>query len=354
MAALIECLVERGHVIDVYLPGSGSLCGLLTAAGVAADGIVRSPAHRWISPRGRGPAGAIRLAQCLADVPIVARKLRARRPDVLVINTSVIPAPMLAGRLLRIPTVVIVREAVRTNPVMASALPKDLLVAAMRSWVDRVVAVSEFAGAQVGADEVILEHVRSRPLPQRRHDDGPLRVVVVGAVTSDKGQLDAVRSIEISLAAGADVQLDIYGAGSGNDIRRLTETINASPACNCVMYHGEIDDIRAVFAGSDLVLVPSRNEGFGRVTVEALQAGVPVVGYDCGGTAEVLRHGGGALVAPDANAMAAALIELASDPAKLARLGVEARTVGARWSASTTDEDLAVALERLALSGRSA
>jgi glycosyltransferase involved in cell wall biosynthesis len=56
-----------------------------------------------------------------------------------------------------------------------------------------------------------------------------------------------------------------------------------------VTFTGHLDDMRDVYASSNLVLsLSSHPESFGRTVAEALSMGVPVVGYDHGGVGEVL------------------------------------------------------------------
>ncbi|HEX7276336.1 MAG TPA: glycosyltransferase, partial [Acidimicrobiales bacterium] len=82
-------------------------------------------------------------------------------------------------------------------------------------------------------------------------------------------------------------------------------------------------DLEAVYAGTDVVVVPSlMRESYSLVTREALTRGIPVVCTDTLGPEEVVDHGRNGLVVPagDAQALAAALRSLVSDPGLLDRL----------------------------------
>ena len=54
---------------------------------------------------------------------------------------------------------------------------------------------------------------------------------------------------------------------------------------------GHLDDPSSWFAAASILLHPSENEGFGRVFVEAMAAGTPVVGSRSGGVPEIVRDG---------------------------------------------------------------
>ena len=56
-------------------------------------------------------------------------------------------------------------------------------------------------------------------------------------------------------------------------------------------YLGEVSDIRTVLRNTDIVVVCSEMEGFGRVTVESMLAGTIVLGADTGATTELIKNG---------------------------------------------------------------
>lgn len=66
-----------------------------------------------------------------------------------------------------------------------------------------------------------------------------------------------------------------------------------------VMVTGPRDDVEAVLAAADVVCVPSRQEAFGNVVLEACAAGVPVVTSRLAGAAELLEGALASLVVPD-------------------------------------------------------
>ena len=76
----------------------------------------------------------------------------------------------------------------------------------------------------------------------------------------------------------------------------------------------------------DILFLPSRNEPFGLVVVEAMAAGLPVVATRVGALLEIVDHQTGVLVPPDdVDAMAVALRRLAGEPATRAAMGRSGR-----------------------------
>jgi D-inositol-3-phosphate glycosyltransferase len=87
-----------------------------------------------------------------------------------------------------------------------------------------------------------------------------------------------------------------------------------------------VTDVIGRLAGADVLAAPSRNEGMGRVLVESMALGVPVVAAAVGGIPSVVDDDVGRLVAAgDSSALAAALIELGGDPRLRAKLANAAR-----------------------------
>jgi glycosyltransferase involved in cell wall biosynthesis len=80
-------------------------------------------------------------------------------------------------------------------------------------------------------------------------------------------------------------------------------------------------------AAADLVVVPSRFEGFGLTALEAMALGRPVVATTAGGLPEVIEHGvSGWLVAPaEPQALAAAISSLLDNAALRTSLGSAAK-----------------------------
>jgi glycosyltransferase involved in cell wall biosynthesis len=137
------------------------------------------------------------------------------------------------------------------------------------------------------------------------------------------------RGLGAELVFAGDGRLDPRGPG----IRRL----------------GQVDDLGSLYAGALAVVLPSWLEGFGLPPVEGLTAGAPAIVSDLPVFREVL--GDGALYVPpgDVDALAGALLALASDPGLRARLldAGRARIAPLSW-AETARRTRAVLVEAAA------
>jgi glycosyltransferase involved in cell wall biosynthesis len=115
------------------------------------------------------------------------------------------------------------------------------------------------------------------------------------------------------LCAGRD-----DGAG-----RALAARAQALGLADHVRWLGLRDDVPALLAASDIGILPSHEEGFSNSVLEGMAAGLPMVVTAVGGNVEAVQDGvSGRLVPPrDPEALGAAILELAHDPAGRRRLG---------------------------------
>jgi glycosyltransferase involved in cell wall biosynthesis len=162
-------------------------------------------------------------------------------------------------------------------------------------------------------------------------------LVIVGQITPWKGQETAIRALAQLPARFSTARLLIVGApvfaaaGTRYDnlayLDGLRELVIELGVGDRVAFLGARSDVPDVLAASALALVPSWEEPFGRVVIEAMAMGVPVVATERGGPAEILAgEAGGVLVPPhDAAAWSQTIERLLDDPDERARLGALGR-----------------------------
>lgn len=137
---------------------------------------------------------------------------------------------------------------------------------------------------------------------------GTVVLAVIAQLTPWKGQDDAVRALAELLASGRDATLLLAGsakfAAAGTqfdnaayerDLRALVERLGIGDR---VRFLGERADVPELLAATDVLLVPSWREAFGRIAIEGLAMGVPVVATEMGGPAEIVRPGADGLLLP--------------------------------------------------------
>jgi len=109
-----------------------------------------------------------------------------------------------------------------------------------------------------------------------------------------------------------------YVVVGGGDLQpRLQELARESSARDHILFVGQLrfEQLKHLFSRSDLFVMPSRQEGFGLVFLEAMALGKPVIAGSFGGAREVVQDGvTGFLVNPDdSELLTRCLVQLLSD-----------------------------------------
>jgi glycosyltransferase involved in cell wall biosynthesis len=141
------------------------------------------------------------------------------------------------------------------------------------------------------------------------------------------GRLTPIKNCAAFLHAAAEISRREPGvrflvAGDGEERDMLHQLARSLGLGGKVVFLGDRRDMPEVLAAMDVFVLSSRNEGFGRVIVEAMASGAPVVSTNVGGAAEVLGEGkAGLLVPSDApGELAAAVMQILGDKALYDRL----------------------------------
>lgn len=337
---LIKHVDSSRYEILVACPTSARLTPHLTALGVrVVEGDI-GMLHR------RGRLSQVRAFLWLAMI------IRRENPDVIHVNEAGMTALVAAARIgARPPLVTHVRlwdDAV----ILAHRLPR---LASQQL----VIAISEFIAAELrsrasapskrgladcpirvvydpfDSDTFLRETDKSDGLVKKELGlSGTDRIVLmVGRVCREKGQdllLDAAEllgdmGIVFLFVGGVPPDSPVETAYRDSLLQRA-----AGPRLReRVKFLGNRDDIARLMKASDVVVVASANEPFGRVILEALSLGKPVVAPDRGGPTEIIGDNlrGYLFKACDPKSLSESIREVLSSPASAS----ERATLGKAW-----------------------
>lgn len=349
LVTLVAALPREGYLPSVVFTESGGAVDLARDAGLAVA-VVPTGGALFYSAHAR--LGVRMLSRFVRTFPGAVRQartyLRANRPDLLHLNTSVLVAWAAAAHREGVPVIWVVREVLGPNPVLRAWHAAFIL---RRSR--RVVAISRSV-AECFPDDGRVDVVYNAVDLEQFHPADPRAarsalgiqpdeqvIMALGSVQRAKGHwvlLDAFQRLQ-SRRPRTRLVLVTGGVGPGYraSARGRVKTALGLPMDNLealqsaaasrglqgrVLVTGFRADVPAVLAAADVVAFPSLlPEGFGRPIVEAMAMGIPVVATDVGPTREILGDAAGLAVPPRAEPLAAALDRVLGDGALRSQMG---------------------------------
>jgi len=294
----IDALREHGVECFVLLPGHGRLSSELSSRDISAC-IINY--QRWVEElnyplrmRLRKTLKNLRLAA------LIAVKIRQWQCDIVYTNTISIGVGALAAALLGIPHVWHIREFIYEDHGQTFDLGRNFSLRLV-DLLSQVCIVNSNAVAQkyqqfitpsklkvvYQAVNITLAGELSALLPPA----SIFRCVIVGALVEGKRQEDAIRAVAELVSTGVKAELHIVGDGNLQYQQYLQAIVTENQLERYVKFVGYVENPFPFLQNADVVLVCSKCEAFGRVTVEGMRAGKPVIGARSGGTQELIQDG---------------------------------------------------------------
>jgi glycosyltransferase involved in cell wall biosynthesis len=260
----------------------------------------------------------------------IARAARSFRPELL--HTHLVHADVhgaIASVLLRVP---LVSTKHNDDPFRAGAFRylERLLARRARRIVTITESLARFNEERVGIPrgKLAVVHYGLDELPPAWGSNPPLELpdgarvlLALGRLVPQKGLDFALRALPAIRASHPDAVLVI--AGEGPEREALESLARELGVADALFLLGRAGDVAALLERSELLVHPSRWEGFGLVLLEAMLAARPIVATRVSSIPEIVADGEtGVLVPPDdAQALAAAVIQVLGDPGSLGAAG---------------------------------
>ena len=159
-----------------------------------------------------------------------------------------------------------------------------------------------------------------------------LVVGTIGWLLPIKGPLYLLKAMEIIRQTHPGMQLVYVGKGDLEEgLKKEAYRIGVSDK---VAFLGWRDDIPEIMQVLDIFVLPSLNEGMGRVLVEAMAAGKPIVASKVGGIPDLVKDGhNGFLVKPgDVSDLSFAIKKLLDDKKMREEMGKKGRAMAKDYS----------------------
>jgi glycosyltransferase involved in cell wall biosynthesis len=164
-------------------------------------------------------------------------------------------------------------------------------------------------------------HIVQTAVPRDQGD--PMHIIVPGRLVPEKGHFDFIAALGDERLAGQSFKITFAGHGKlHSELARLAKGLPWPLTITGSLAHSEL---MRLLARADLVVVPSRFEGFGLTALEAMSLSKPVIASSAGGLPEVVGQAGRLVPPADPGAIAEAILQLAGDEALRDSLGKAAR-----------------------------
>ena len=303
--SLLELVTEltrdHGVVCSVVLPNDGPLKPRLDKVG--ATTLVMD--YHWWCDLGHTPPEEIkaRLTNSSVNVLNNLKELSRINPDVIFTSTLVIPWGAVMAFLLGKPHVWFIHEFGELDHGLKFYLPLETVLKVIEDSSNIILVNSNAVknalfGETTGKNILtIYYHIDIDPSTVHEGEGNyftrteATRLIISGGIFESKGQRDAILALNELVQRKRDVELIVMGHANLAYLEQLKEIVKAQNLESYVKFIDFKENPYPMVNQADIVLVCSRNEAFGRVTLEAMLLKKPVIGTNSGGTPEMIKEG---------------------------------------------------------------
>ncbi|MDD5454558.1 MAG: glycosyltransferase family 4 protein [Candidatus Ratteibacteria bacterium] len=245
------------------------------------------------------------------------------------------PYGIIAAKITRIPCITHIRTSLNAKKI------RDYLLA----YSDKLIAVSgetrkpfkEFPGI-FEKTAVVYNGVDIKQFnPDIKSDDfkkelnivpGEIIVGTIGQLYPDKGQKTFIEAASIVLKIYPQTKFLIVGGAKKERYKtQLQDLVGKLGIQDKIIFTGRREDIPGIISNFDIFALPTLNEGFARVIIEAMACGKPIIATSVGGNSEAVVDGETGLIIPinSPSVLAQKIIELIEDESRRKKMGNRGR-----------------------------
>jgi glycosyltransferase involved in cell wall biosynthesis len=296
----ITILKSRGIDCYILLPKDGEFSQRLLTLGVPFDFVYNSSWVTWNKPTVWMRVKAV--AKIAIGILSTLKKVRRSRCDIVYSNTLSICNGAFAAAILRIPHVWHLHDFPGYHGIsfyFGRRFSLRMIGALSAICITVSKHLSEICAPYIDSSKLMTVYPAMRMVEMPAADGklvgkkarGRFQCVIVGGLVPTKRQEDAVRALGYLHRNRVDADLTIVGGGDLTYRKALEEIAASDSVCDRVHFTGAVTDALPFMQESDVILVCSAQETFGRATIEGMLAGRPVVGARAAATPELIRDG---------------------------------------------------------------
>ncbi len=240
---------------------------------------------------------------------------KQKKFDIIYTNTSTVPIGALVSLFTKIPHVWHIREFLEEDYSLKFDFGFKLSSYFINKSSKRIIfnskAVLQKYSKTISPDklsiiyngplkeEAYLPDFKGRELARK----SKYSICMIGNISKSKGQILGVATLKTLIEKeGLDVYLHIVGSGSPQEVERVSSLAHQLGIEERVFFEGYCEDVKPFLSEADVCWVCSTAEAFGRVVVESMSVGTPVVASASGGVPEIIDDRRTGLLFPDGDA----------------------------------------------------
>ncbi len=296
---LCSALRQKGWDLQMILPSAGPLRDLLVEAQIAH---FIHPFKGWLAYKVSPLRTLFHSAVNFMASWSMARRVTEKHFELVYSNTLASPFGAMLAQRLNLPHIWHARELVEENtgarfePTRAQAL--QFVNAVSCRVICNSKAVAQELKEHIPAEKLVVIYNGFPDLENPNKSEShkpkagsPLSLCMVGSLHPSKGHADAIQALAFLSRQGIQARLQIAGNGRPTYIHQILRLANQLGVADYIKILGYQRDPKPLFRDADIVLICTRSEAFGRVAVEALSMGCPVIGTRSGGLPEIIEPG---------------------------------------------------------------
>ncbi|MHA1344584.1 MAG: glycosyltransferase family 4 protein [Promethearchaeota archaeon] len=302
---LIDGLKEHNVESFLLCPSRGEMTVELEKRSIPFSVL---PFKNWMSSssiisRIKSPA---RLIINMAILPVLVNQVKRWNADVIYTNSSVTPIGALIAMILKKPHIWHIREFGNLDYQLQYDwgekffkywLNKSDAIIAISNAVRQIVLNGIYTKIYVIYNGVISKDkcdvLKKRTILLNNSRFNKLRnytFAIVGLLNSNKGQEQAIKALAYLKKDYSSIRLLIVGSGTEEYLEYLKKLSGDLGIKDQVEFWGYISNPFKAYLKADAILMCSKYEAMGRVTAEAMAIAKPVIGYNNGGTSEIIEN----------------------------------------------------------------
>jgi len=302
LISMAEELQRNGDNVTVFIPYDGELNKLLEEKNIP---YFVSRSFVWVKPVNQTwnikekILYQIKKIKNLHSEFIIYKFIKKNEIDIVHINALTAPWGAKASLLTHAKLVWHIREMLPIG-INKEFINKEKSLSLINKS-NRIIAISsavrEFYKNELTNVNLVYNAIPTNIKLEREEifSEKTVKITFMGRIVPGKGLEDILKACRILSEKNINYILEIYGSGPQDYILSLKKQVNSMQLEDNVLFKGFTSEVHSIWNKTDIALVCTKAEAFGRVTVEAMLNQVLVIGANTGGTVEIVGNDRGFL-----------------------------------------------------------